>query len=87
MLEYIQFCVVDFWFEFNCIKNSLQKNALETKMEKERIKRKDKTPPSPRSPTPSPLGLLAQLPLPPRRPAARAWAPSPHRGPASSRPR
>ena len=41
--EYIQFCVVDFWFEFNCIKNSLQKNALETKMEKERIKRKEET--------------------------------------------
>ena len=34
MLEHIQFCVVDFWYEFNCIKNYLAKKALENKIEK-----------------------------------------------------
>jgi len=39
MLEHIQFCAVDFWFEFDCIKNSLEKKALENKIEKEKKKK------------------------------------------------
>jgi len=43
MLEHILFRAILLWLEFNCIQNPLQKKALENKIEKERIKRKEET--------------------------------------------
>jgi hypothetical protein len=34
MLEYIKFCLVDFWFEFNCIKILFKRKLEKKNMEK-----------------------------------------------------